>query len=1178
MCRSARSRPTYYEAWRIIVTEVQVANTGHFNVVMTVALAAAVAAAQESRGVIAGRVIDGSDAAVAGVNIRASNVETGIATAAVSAANGGFRLPFLIPGTYRVTAEFAGFRKVSMDKVEVRVGETLDLPIRLELGNVSETVEVSGAAPLLETGTSSMGSFMDQRRLQELPQRGGNPMELTRLSPQVVNLTNLRAMKASSPSGTSQMAVAGGPRFSTEFQIDGISNTTADLGDGRIRVAFIPPSSAVSEFRMEVSPYDATFGHTPGATVNISTKSGTNQAHGDLRYWFRNSALDAPNWFENRNAAKPPVYQDSRYGASAGGPVLIPRVYDGRNRTFWFYAYEGNQWGRPTSSTNTVPTVAQRSGDFSALLAIPNGGRYQIYNPFTARAVSGGRVQRDPIPGNVIPCGMLDPVGLNLVNLFPLPNQPGRNDGANNHFYSDVRKQQHNTNFGRLDHQFHEGHRIFFRIHDYDWISGQDRYGLPVSRFNTRSARRGLALDDVLILSPSMVLNVRYGLSYGDMGEARQTQGTDLTRLGFSRALASLVDPALSTVPRVRTGAYSPLAEWNNGDGANSTVTHTLLANLTQTRGPHSLRYGADARLYRGFGTRTPLANSPDLNYSTAFTRGPLDNAPASPIGQELASMLLGIPDGQMERTATTALQDKYLGMFLQDDWRVNSRLTLNLGLRYEYENPVTERYDRLVAGYDFSTPNPIEAQARASYALNPIPEIAPSAFQTTGGLRFVSRDGNGRSPFKGEKDNFLIRAGLAYKVAGETVIRAGYGTYFDSIGVNRTTPQQTGFSQSTPIQASLDNGLTFIATNANPFPQGMIPVQGAAAGLATSLGQSFSFYDPNLKHGYSQRWSFSAQHMLRGQFLVEGAYVANRGTRLGISRDFNATPSEYLRRSQVRDQALINSLSQQFTSPFFGLGPSYSRTVTRANLLRPYPQFGNLSAVVPDGYSWYHSLQLRSERRMKNGLSLQFSYVWSKFMEAIEFLNAADSRPSEVISDSDRPHRISASGIWEIPLGRGRRFARGIPKAAGLFVGGWQLNGVVIVQSGPPLGFGNAIFIGDIKAVPLSGSERSVDRWFATEGFVRDAARQLQFNYQQFPLRFSGIRGDGQRAWDWSLFKTFPVTERVKVQFRAEIYNSFNQASFNPPNRTPTSGAFGTVTDTQSEAKNWQFSLFVKF
>ncbi|MBL8175619.1 MAG: carboxypeptidase regulatory-like domain-containing protein [Bryobacterales bacterium] len=1135
-----------------------------------------IAAAQESRGVIAGVVSDPSGGAMARVEVQVSNLETNIVTRAESGEGGGFRLPFLAPGVYRLTAELAGFKKLVLERVEVRVGETVDLPLRLELGNVAEAVEVNSTPPLLESGTASMGTVMDQRRVQELPMRGGNPMELARLAPQVVNLTNLRAMKASSPSGTSQISVAGGPRFNTEFQIDGITNTTADLGDGRVRVAFIPPSSAISEFRIEVSPYDATFGHTPGATVNISTRGGTNELHGDVRYWFRNSALDAPNWFENRNGTKPAVYQDNRYGLSAGGPVWIPKVYAGRNRTFWFYAYEGNQWGRPTTATNTVPAVGQRTGDFGNLL--PLGARYQIYDPLSTRLISSGRYQRDAIPGNVIPQARLDRVGLNLVNLFPLPNIAGREDGTANHFYVDVRKQDYNTNMGRLDHEFREGHRIFFRVHNYDWRSGQDRYGLAVGRFNTRSGRRGLALDDVLILTPSTVLNVRYGVTYGDMGEERQTAGTDLTTLGFSAALANLLDPARATVPRVRTGPYSPLSEWNNGDGANSSLTHTWIASLTQTRGGHALRYGVDARLYRGFGTRTPLANSPDLNFANTFTRGPLDNSAASPIGQELAAMLLGIPDGQMERTATSAFQDRYFGLYLQDDWRVHPRLTLNVGLRHEYETPITERFDRLVAGFDFAAVNPIQAQAQAAYARNPLPEIAAANFRVPGGLIFVNQDGRGRSPFRGEKNNFLPRIGLAYRFGEATVVRAGYGIYYDSIGVNRTTAQQTGFSQGTPIQASLDNGLSFVARNANPFPNGLIAPRGAAGGLTTSLGQGFAFYDSNLTPSYSQRWSLSLQRMLPGQALADIGYVANRGTRLGVTRDFNATPAVYLSRSATRDQGRVDSLSQAFPNPFFGLSPSYPANISRANLLRPYPEFGSLTAIVPDGYSWYHSLQFRAERRMKNGFSLQGSYVWSKFMEALEYLNTADSAPYRSISDSDRPHRITVSGIWEIPAGRGRRFGAAMPKAMEFVAGGWQLNGVTIVQSGPPLGFGNAILTGDIKAVALGGAQRSVERWFNTSLFVRETNRQLQSNYRSFPLRFSGIRGDGQRATDWSLFKTFPVRERIRVQFRAELYNAFNQASFNAPNTNPTSGAFGTITDTQSEAKNWQFSLFVRF
>ncbi len=1134
--------------------------------------------AQESRGVITGRVSDVSEAAVVGAEVRTENIKTGVVTVGVTGEGGGFRLPFLIPGVYRVTIEHPGFKKVSVEGIEVRVGETVDLPVRLELGNVTEAVHVTAMAPPLDTATSSVGAVMDHRRLQELPQRGGNPMELTRLTPQVVVLTNLRALKASSPQGTSTISVAGSSRFNTEFQIDGITNTAADTGEGYARVAFIPPASAISEFRMEVSPYDASFGHTSGATVNISTRSGSNELRGDLRYWLRNAALDAPNWFENRNATKPAIYQDNRYGLSAGGPLWIPKTYSGRNRTFWFYAYEGNRWGRPTPTTNTVPTAAQRRGDFSALLEIPQGSRYHIYNPFTTRPATGGRFQRDPFPGNRIPSSLLDRVGQNLVNLYPEPNQAGRADGTNNHFYVDVRRQEYNTHLGRIDHAFSESHRLFFRINDYGWENTQDRFGNPAGRFHTRQARQGLALDDVVVLGPSMVLNLRYGLTFAEFGERRGTQGIDLASLGFSPALIRLVDASRSTVPRVRVGAYAPLSNWNNGDGANTSLTHTFLANLTHVRGSHNLRYGADFRVYRGFGTRTPQMNAPDFNFTAAYTRGPLDNAAASPLGQELAAMLLGVPEGVMELTASYALQDKFWGVFLQNDWRVNSRLTLNLGVRYEYESPITERFDRLVAGYDFVTPNPIEAQARASYALNPIQEIPSAVFRTTGGLQFVKRDGFGRSPFRGERNNLMPRVGLAYRFAADTVLRAGYGMYFDSIGVNRTIARQTGFSQATLIQASLDNGVTYVATNANPLPGGLILPKGASGGLVTSLGQSFSFYDPSLKHGYSQRWSVGIQRMLPGQFLSEVSYVANRGTRLGVERQFNATPARYLSTSPLRDQATINSLTQTFPSPFFGLAPSYARTITRADLLRPYPQFGNLSAVVTDGYSWYHSMQLRGERRMRHGVSLQASYVWSKFMEATEYLNAADARPYESISQWDRPHRITASGIWEIPFGRGRRFGRQMPGAANFLLGDWQLNGIWAVQSGQPLGFGNAIFIGDIKSVALPSGARSVERWFNTDGFNRDSRQQLQFNYRQFPLRFSGVRGDGQRAWDFSLFKTFPLAERIQLQFRAEVYNALNQPSFNNPNTNPTSAAFGSITDTASDARNWQLSLWLKF
>ncbi len=524
-------------------------------------------------------------------------------------------------------------------------------------------------------------------------------------------------------------------------------------------------------------------------------------------------------------------------------------------------------------------------------------------------------------------------------------------------------------------------------------------------------------------------------------------------------------------------------------------------------------------------------------------------------------------------------MQDKYWGFYLHDDFKVNSRLTLNLGLRYELELPITERFNRLVAGFAFDAANPIEAQARANYARNPIPELSPENFRVRGGLTFVNQGGIGRSPLRGEKNNFMPRVGLAYKITEETILRAGYGMFFDTNGVNGTAPIQIGFSQATPIQASLDNGLTYVATNANPFPTGLLSPRGAAGGLTTNLGQSISFFFRDLTQPYVQRWSLGLQQMLPWQFLAEASYVGNRGTRLGVNRSINNTPAQYLSTKPVRDQQTINFLTAQSPNPFRGTDPIYGATISRAGLLAPYPQFGAITVKEPIGYSWYHSLQVRGEKRFSRGYTFQLAYAWSKLMEATEFLNATDPTPYEVIASLDRTHRVAMSGIWEVPFGQGRRFGASIHPAANMVLGGWQLSGVLVEQSGAPLGFGNAIFNGDIKNVALAKGKRDVDRWFNTEaGFNRNSAEQLASNIRTFPLRFSGIRGDGQSRWDFSAIKNVPIRESVGVQFRAEVYNAWNHTNFSNPNTNPTSTTFGRITGTTSDARNWQFALKLMF
>lgn len=1135
--------------------------------------------AQESRASIAGRITDPSDAVVVGAKVVANNVNTGVIVSAATNESGSFVIPFLLPGVYRVDVTASGFKSYSQDQIRLRVNDTLDLRIRLDLGNVAETITVEAGVAQLETADSSVGSVIDERRLAELPQRGGNPLELERLSPGVVNLTTMRIMKLSSPDGTSSVSVNGTGNFATQYNMDGVSDTTNDRGRGYARVAYIPPSASIVDFKLQSNPYDATVGHVFGPVINISSRGGTNLMHGSMYYWARNSAFDAVNFFDNKAGLGKVQYTDHRYGANLSGPVVLPRLYNGRSKTFWFYSWEENRFGQPSTSnqTSTVPTVAERAGDFSALLAL--GNQYQVYNPFTTRAVANGRYQRDPFAGNIIPKSLINTLGFNLAAIYPLPNQLGTVDGRNNYYYPDLRSNQYTSHMARVDHAFSQNNRAFVRLNRFHYNNTKNLMGIPATKEIFDQINRGLAIDDVHVVSPRLVLNFRYGVTNAEFPERRSTQGTDLGALGFSPQLTSLVNPELATVPRMAVGAFSTISNWQDGDGTNSAITHNAVANATKLHGSHTLRFGIDLRLFRTFGNRFQTAISPDFSFPNNYTRGPLDNATAAPVGQELAALLLGIPGGSMARTASFAAQNKYMGLFFQDDWKLTPRLTLNLGLRYEMEWPVTERFDRLVASFDATTASPIDAQARANYARSPIPELAASAFAARGGLTFVNQSGSSRSPYNRNNGQWLPRIGLAYQVTPNTVIRAGYGIYFDTLGVDRLIPIQTGFAQQTPIQATLDNGVTYVATVANPFPNGLLPPLGAAGGLRTNLGQALSAFDPTIEPAYSQRWSFGVQRSLPGQFLLDVSYVANRSTNLSVNRNLNATPAQYLSKLPVRDQTTINSLTQQFPNPFFGLVSTYPTRISRADLLRPYPQFGDITIAQSVGYAWYHSMQVRADKRFAKGYTLQVGYTYSKFMQATEFLNATDPVPYRSISDLDRPHVFTVSGLWELPFGRGRRFAAGAPAVANALIGGWQLNSTIIRQAGAPLGFGNAIFVGNVGDIPLPKSERSPDRWFNTNaGFNKLTAQQLANNIRTFPLRFSGVRGDGQASWNFSLLKNFKIWERLGAQFRAECYNAANHPSFNTPNTTPTNSSFGISTQAISEPRNWQFALRLTF
>jgi hypothetical protein len=1138
------------------------------------------ASAQETRGAIVGHVTDSTGGAVPGATVKAVNTATGVELSAVTNESGNYTLPYLLAGTYKIETQAPGFKRSVREGIELRINDRVELNIELEVGQTTESIEVKADPPLLDTASASLGQVVDQRRILDLPTFGGSVMTLVQLAPGVINTTDMRLAKSGSFSinKNSQIATDGAGNYNNEFTLDGVSNTQAESGS--TRVGFIPPSAAVAEFKVQTAAFDASAGHSVGSVVNVSTKSGTNQLHGQAEWALRNSMFDAPNIFQNRAGQKPPHYTDNRWGFVAGGPLWLPKVYDGRNRTFWFYGYGANKFGVPQSFTSTVPTAAMRAGDLSGLLAL--GAQYQIYDPKTTVAAAGGRFQRQPFPNNIIPADRLDPVAQKILTYWPLPNQAGNRDFTNNYFYTPSAKEDTWDHLGRVDHVFNQNHRIFARAHSDFWEENKNHTfpdtiatGIVLNRHN-----KGAAFDDVYVFSPTFLFNFRYGLEFGDFLERRNSRGFDLSTLGFSPQFTSSINPEVMTFPNVRAGAITQLGNWESGDGGTSSLTHSFAGTFTKLKGSHNLRFGPEFRVYRQNLFRFPMDTAPVMNYDTTYTRGPFDNSAAPAVGGELAAFLVGVPAGELDRTASYAQQDKWFGIFLQDDWKVSSKLTLNLGLRYEYEAPVTERFNRSVAHFAFDQQSPIAAQAQANYARNPIPELPLSQFQVRGGLTFAGAGSNPRTYWEADKLDFMPRLGFAYQLAPRTTLRGGYGVFFDTVGVNKTAGQQAGFSQVTPIQASLDSGLTYVATNANPLPSGLLPPLGTEGGLATNLGQSVTFYPEHRKRAYVQRWSFGVQQQVAGQFLLEATYVGNRGTRLGINRQLNNTPAQYLSTSPTRDAATINFLSQAFPNPFLGTAPIYTANISRANLLRPWPQFTGVSVEDPVGYTWYHALQTRIEKRFSHGYTVQLSYTWSKAMQATEFLNPTDPRPYESISDLDRTHHLVITGIWDLPVGRGRRVGNSWARPVDFFLGGWQLNGVVQRQSGPPLAFGDVwtLFTGNPDDVKLSKDQRSPDRWFnVNAGFNKNAAQVLANNIRVSPLRFSGIRGDGQARWDFSLIKSFVIHEDIRMQYRAECINAWNHPNLGTPNTNPTVAAFGTIT-SQDVPRLWQMSLTMKF
>ncbi len=1136
--------------------------------------------AQNSYGRFTGRVTDQQGATVAGAKVKIKQAETNASAATATNQEGVYDFLNQLPGSYVLSVEFDGFKKHTRSGLALRVGDIVELNVKLELGAVTDSISVTGESPMLETSTASLGQVVDNRMISEMPLAGRGVNYLMQLSPGAVS-TNapMHGWLPQARGSVSDVAVAGTRTRSSEFTLDGIPNMG---GDGVI--AFQPPPEMIQEFRVQTAAYDASLGRFAGASVNMVLKSGSNAYHGTLwgshlsrplmtHPYFINSNLyntatdRSGETFEAKRSRLWPASRTNRYRVQVGGPVRIPKIYDGRNRTFFSYGNELMERNFNNQTNTTVPTEEQRKGDFSGLLGL--GASYQIYDPASVVPVSGGRFQRTPLPGNIVPNSRISPIAQRLLRYYPLPNTPGTVDFRNNFVTATPALIDYWSHMLRTDQVINDRNRFYVSFSTMRTDGDQARTlnnnamgDISVNRYNS------LAFDYVRTINPSTVANFRYGVTRQANTGNGPTRGLDLTSLGLPSSFANRLDRARTALPEIDIGGMVTIG--TNLPSKSGFNAQMASGTLSQTRGNHTLRYGGEYRVV--LDNSFNYGNySGQYSFANAWTRGPLDNSPVAPIGQGMASFLFGLPtSGFIDVQDSIAEKSGYAGFFVHDDWKATRKLTLNIGLRYEVEQGITERFNRANRGIDFTTTNPANDAARAAYAQNPIAEVTPASFNLRGGLLFAGVGGQPRGLWDPDRNNLSPRFGLAYQLTPVTVVRAGYGIFFEPLGADRADSTQVGFSQRTNMNPSVDNGQTFRATLANPYPDGFIAAQRSGAGLATNLGLALSSVYPQRRNAYMQRWSLNVQRQLARNLVLEVGYLANRGTGLGVPYDFNLTPAQYLSRSPERDVNTVNFLSANVVNPFRGL-PQFSQSpafqnnqfVTRASLLRPYPHFNGLSMTINDGFSWYHAGTVRLDRRFARGFSVGGHWTWSKFMEGVERLNPQDLHPHHVVSPQDRPHHIALNGMWELPLGKGRAWMNGNSRWMDGVAGGWSINAIYQWQSGAPINFGNVIYRGNLQDIVIPYADRTVGRWFNTSGFERDPGRQLENNLRTFPLRLTGLRADGWNNWDLSLYKTFSITERWKLQLRAEAVDALNHAHFSGPNTAPTNTLFGTVNGT---------------
>lgn len=1180
---------------------------------------------QEFRATITGHVVDPTGAAVPNVSIQAKNVDTNEVATTTTDSSGTYTIPFLRPGNYVLAVEAAGFKKYNREGLRLNVGQTAGIDIQLEVGQLTDAVTVTAETPLLQTEKADRGQVIDEQRVRELPLNSRNPFMLSILSAGVNFNGNIIYQRPFDNGAIADWTISGGLDRNNEFLLDGAPNNGQA---GNNNIALVPPVDSVQEFKIQTNSYDSQYGKSAGGSVNVLLKGGTNQYHGTAYEFARRNQWDA-NSFQNNAAGVPKVAHFlDQYGGSIGGPIRIPKIYNGHDKTFFFFNYEGYREGTPTPLVLSVAEPEFLQGDFSKLK--DNQGRLiTIYDPTTGRDVNGTWT-RDPFPNNVIPANRLNPVALKILNFYPKPNQvatgsfysqgnlfiPGGDNLDRDDFYNLVIK---------IDQNFGDKHHVFFRHASNDRTEIRSTNGLakdvPASdgQFPLKRVNDAYVLDWVGAMRPTLIANARVSFNRYIEGSAGYGNSSySPSQLGFPTSLANqLALP--SWFGRYEFDNYQALGRYFSFNYTNTVAFHPT---LTWIRSAHSIKGGVDMRWvqYNVQNVSNPLR----FQATRAFTQKEFNRADALS-GNSYASFLLGLPapgNNVIVGTTNNSLADvfvfpatlgRYMAPYIQDDWKLSRKLTLNLGIRWDFNISPNERYNRINVGFDPTVANPADKLIDRSQFAG-IPPLK-------GSLLFA---GNGQPRIVANIDKTAIqpRFGLAYQINQKLVFRGGFGKFY--LNPNNDYIQNNGFSVTTYMVGSLDGGRTGIPNVlSNPYPTGVATPAGSSLGAATFLGRTFSFFDPTFKLPYVWQFSGGFQYQLPLRSVIELSYAGNRGYKLETNREYNEPDLALRQRCNALeggDPAYCNAL---LPNPFFNL-PAFagttigtSPTLSRFDLSRPFPEFGAFTQRGRnDGKTWYNSLQMVYELRRFAGVNLNVAYTFSKMIE--QGRNFTDSSGNNAFLDVqkfivqrgiyqfDRPHVLKVSAVWELPFGRGHSLFNTQSALWNRIASGWQATTIYQYSSGRPWDLpSNVRVLRDPKVTPdwsspkIYGVRPCVARYntdnsitlqaYSTSvpGCTVDTANFLilpQYAPRETPYRDGRIRLHSAPQMDLSIAKNTAIKERMSVQFRAEAFNVLNTFYFPLQQYTndPNDANFGSIIKATVAQGNANFprqiQLAVKF